>query len=99
MLMSTKNRGVSHDNLGDLESTRGNTEKAQAFYKAAITDYDKVIQLDPEYTAAYNNRGVLYDYLGDLESTRGNTEKAQAFYKAAIADYDRTHSEYTAKNR
>ena len=48
-----------YDDFGDLESTRGNTEKAQAFYKAAIADYDKVIQMDPEYAAAYNNRGGI----------------------------------------
>ncbi len=83
------NRGVLYDDLGDLESARGNTEKAETFYKAAIADYDKVIQLAPESTGVYNSRGVLYDDLGDLESARGNMEKAEAFYKAAIADYDK----------
>ena len=44
------------------------------FHKA-IKNYDKAIELDPQYANAYNNRGVAKKNLGD--------------YAGAIADYDK----------
>ncbi|HEY85645.1 MAG TPA: tetratricopeptide repeat protein [Chloroflexi bacterium] len=41
----------------------------------AIADYNKAIDLNPDYAAAYSNRGVAYYYSGDLEQ--------------AIADFER----------
>ena len=40
-----------------------------------MADYDKAIELDPKYAAAYNNRGWVYYLKKD--------------YARAIADYDR----------
>jgi Flp pilus assembly protein TadD len=49
------------------------------FYKEevdrAIADYDRAIELEPDYALAYNNRGVAYDDKGEVDR--------------AIADYDR----------
>ena len=44
------------------------------FHKA-IKNYDKAIELDPQYANAYNNRGIAKKNLGD--------------YAGAIADYDK----------
>ena len=41
----------------------------------AIADYDRAIQLNPDYATAYNNRGLSYSNKGDEDR--------------AIADYDR----------
>ena len=40
-----------------------------------IADYDKAIELDPQYARAYNNRGIAYCRKGD--------------YDQAIVDYDK----------
>ncbi len=44
-------------------------------YSQSIEDYDKAIELNPEYVDAYNNRGNAYDDLGE--------------YQQAIEDYDK----------
>ena len=41
----------------------------------AITDFDKAIELKPDYVNAYNNRGTVYGIKGD--------------YNRAIEDYDK----------
>ena len=43
-------------------------------YESAITDFDKAIQLNPNYATAYHNRGYANAQLGQ--------------YEAAIADFD-----------
>ena len=44
-------------------------------YKDAITDYDKVIELNKQYTIAYSNSGEAKEKLG--------------LYKEAIEDYNK----------
>ena len=44
-------------------------------YQMALADLNQAIQINPQYTVAYNNRGVAYFDLGQ--------------YEQAIADYDR----------
>jgi len=36
-------------------------------YEQAIKDYDKAIELNPEYATAYNNRGNAYAKLGEYD--------------------------------
>jgi lipoprotein NlpI len=33
-------------------------------FKKAIQDYNQAIELDPEYTHAFNNRGLAYMFMG-----------------------------------
>ena len=44
-------------------------------YEEAIKDYDKVIELNPQYDGAHYNRGVVKNYLG--------------YYEEAIKDFDK----------
>ncbi len=55
------NRGVAHGKVRN--------------YMQAISDFDRAIEIDPEYSAAYYNRSLAYGKLGN--------------YKQAIADCDR----------
>ncbi|MGD1701691.1 tetratricopeptide repeat protein [Dapis sp. BLCC M229] len=36
-------------------------------YEKAIADYDRAIQLDPEFVYAYLNRGLTYNDRGEYE--------------------------------
>ena len=69
-------RGYARICLGYLESGRGNTDAAEALYKAAVTDSDSAIQLAPENPYGYHTRGVAKVALGD--------------YNGAIDDFDKT---------
>lgn len=67
-------------------ASRGTRNYFEGRYDAAIADFDKVIELNPENTHAYYNRGLAKFRLGDIESEKGNTEKARQLYEAGIAD-------------
>jgi Flp pilus assembly protein TadD len=56
-------RGISYDKVGD--------------YKAAITDYTAVIELEPANVNAYYSRGFALDNLGQ-------GEKASLDYRRAL---------------
>jgi tetratricopeptide (TPR) repeat protein len=53
----------------------GNAKYNLGQYEAAILDYDKAIQIDPNYKIAYSNRGLAKNNLGQ--------------YEAAILDFDK----------
>ena len=53
---------------------RANFRVALGKHKDALADYDRAIELNPDYVEAYNNRGVAKSELGRHE--------------AAVADYD-----------
>ena len=55
------NRGIEYENRGVLDK--------------ALIDYDKAIELKPDYAKAYNNRGNIYQSL--------------KLYDRAIVDFDR----------
>ena len=54
---------------------RGNAKQELKEYKAAITDYDKAIELNPNFTEAYSKRGNVKFFLQE--------------YQEAILDYDK----------
>ncbi|MDT9186184.1 tetratricopeptide repeat protein, partial [Limnospira sp. PMC 289.06] len=56
-------------------NNRGFAHRSQGNYKAAIADYNRAIEINPNYHNAYNNRGFAH--------------RSQGNYKAAIADYNR----------
>jgi protein O-mannosyl-transferase len=67
-LEATSDNYVIQENRGAAYAKLGN-------YSRAIEDYDRAIEINPQYSEAYNNRGVAYGKLGN--------------YRRAIEDYDR----------
>jgi tetratricopeptide (TPR) repeat protein len=57
-----------------FKSDRGTAYADLKQFKKAIQDYNQAIELDPEYTHAFNNRGFAY---ADLKQ-----------FKKAIQDYN-----------
>ena len=45
-------------------------------YEKAINDYNKAIDLNPDYVSAYNNRGTAYFSLGEFEKAIEEYDKA-----------------------
>ena len=45
-------------------------------YKKAIKDYDRTIELDPEFAMAYYHRGICYRNLGQHEKSIEDHSKA-----------------------
>ena len=45
-------------------------------YRGAIQDYNKAIELDPEFKDAYNNRGFCKYQLGDIDGACLDFSKA-----------------------
>ena len=82
-------RGEAKKALGELESTRGNMVKTEAFYESAIADYIQAIEINPKYAEAYKDQAKVKCKLGDIESARGDAEKAQSSYHDGITDYDK----------
>jgi Tfp pilus assembly protein PilF len=45
-------------------------------YEAAISDLNRAIEIDPNYSSAYNNRGRYYQEIGEFEKASADFEKA-----------------------
>ena len=60
-----------------MSNSRGITYKDTGEVDLAIQDYNKAIELNPEFPEAYNNLGVVYD-------EKGEHEKAVDYYSKAI---------------
>ena len=71
-LLSEQNQSISTEtyNFG------GNVKFKQGDYVGAIADYDKAIQLKPDYAEAYNNRGLAKHELGKHEAALADFDKA-----------------------
>ena len=78
------NRGLSKFRLADLESEKGNTEKARALYEAGIEDSTQVIKRTPEDANAYHNRAGGKFRLAQSET---DIAKKQEYYQGAIHDW------------
>ncbi len=56
-------------------------------YKAAITDLNRSVELDPEFTDAYATRGNVAVHYGESMAKYGSITEARQHYHIAIADY------------
>lgn len=61
--------------LANVLNSRGMAQETRENFEQAKADYNKAIEINPEYGNAYNNRG--------------NIQARQADYKGAIKDYNR----------
>jgi tetratricopeptide (TPR) repeat protein len=73
--------GQSSTNSSDSNSAkayynRGVTWADKGDYDRAISDYNKAIELNPNYTKAYNNRGVTWSKKGDYDRSISDCSKA-----------------------
>lgn len=50
----------------------------QGLWREAIFRWQKAIQIDPEYAAAYNNLAIGYEHEGEFDKAREAYEKALA---------------------
>lgn len=56
-------------------------------YKAALTDLNRSVELDPEFTDAYATRGNVSVHYGESIDKYGSFTEARQHYHVAIADY------------
>ncbi len=58
------NRGNYYQKLGDKAINRGDYKQGYHFYKKALEDYNKAIELKTNYVGIYSNRGITLAKLG-----------------------------------
>lgn len=56
-------------------------------YKAAITHFDKAIQLNPDIAVFYYNRGTAKIRRAESSKNHGNSGRSRELYQSAINDY------------
>jgi tetratricopeptide (TPR) repeat protein len=75
----------------------GLTKRAKGDLDGALVDYNKAIELNPQYAYAYNNRGLIKQAKGDLSGAITDFDKAveldpkdsQAYYNRGIVRRDK----------
>ncbi len=78
VIVTYYNRGNYFQKLGDLALSEGQDKKAVNFYRKALDDYNKAIELHRFFVGAYSNRGI--------------TEAKLGLYKKAIEDFNKVIS-------
>jgi tetratricopeptide (TPR) repeat protein len=63
---------------------RGFNRENAGYYKAAIADYNRSIELAPDYALAYKQRASVRDKLKDTQGARADRSKALALYTQQI---------------
>ena len=72
-------------NLGNIYSRKGN-------YEQAFPDFNKAIEMEPDYAEAYRERGITYVNNGDLDQAISDLNKAiELFPDFAEAFHDRAN--------
>ena len=77
----------NHSISAETYFARGNTKAALGQHLAAISDYDKAIQLKPDAVNAYYNRGLAKYYLGQHLAAINDYNKAIQFKPDATDAY------------
>ena len=66
---------------------RGEDNYNRKDYKAALTDLNRSVESDPEFTDAYATRGNVAVHYGESMAKYGSISEARQHYHVAIADY------------
>ena len=69
---------INEDKLYYTYFERGNFRLAQEKYDGALEDFDKAIELKPDYAPAHSFRGYVYEEKGEFERAIANYNKAIA---------------------
>ncbi len=78
------------------DSTKDPVEK-QASYGKAVEHYTEAIDLNPEYTKAYNNRGVAYNSIGEYDRALQDYNKAIDLKPELVLPYSNRGNVYVEK--
>ena len=70
------NKALKPELTANYYLKRGNAFAAKGQYDQAIKDYNKAIQIDPNYEPAYNNRGNAYKEKGKYDEAKKDYKKA-----------------------
>ena len=57
---------------------RGNSKYRLRDYQGAIADYNKPIQIDPQFASAYRNLNIAKELINDLQCACANWRKASS---------------------
>lgn len=64
---------------GDLYSRRGDVRFFLGDFKAAVADYNKMVELEPELDSGHWRRGIAWFYTGEYEKAAGQFERYHSF--------------------
>ena len=85
------------DDLAVIYTNRGNAHRDKGDFDKAVVDFDRAIQINPNFTTAYYNRGLAYRVTGNVDAAIADDDKAIeikpdfaiAYYVRANAYYDK----------
>ena len=66
---------------------RGNAKSDLKDYQGAIADYNKAIEIDPQYAGAYANRGLVKNKIGDENGFCTDAKKAASLGYQSTAQW------------
>lgn len=89
--------GWSSEALAPTYNNRGVAWKAQGNLDRALADFDRAIQLSPNYATAYFNRGVAWDAKGDLDHALTDYDRAIQINPNHAAAYNNRGNAWDAK--
>ncbi|MBK1987511.1 tetratricopeptide repeat protein [Sphaerospermopsis aphanizomenoides BCCUSP55] len=81
-------KGLTLQQLGDLQTQRKNYNEAFQPYNDAIDAYNFILSLIPDDNDVFNNKGIALEGLGYLQTQLARDEKALQSYKNAIIAYN-----------
>ncbi|MXV83064.1 tetratricopeptide repeat protein, partial [Candidatus Poribacteria bacterium] len=84
------------ENAGFYNS-RGITYKDMGKIDLAMKDYNKAIELDPEFPEVYNNLGIIYDEKGEHDCAIKNYSKAIELKSYYVSAYNNRGRAYRVK--
>jgi tetratricopeptide (TPR) repeat protein len=82
-----KDTGLPNDRRATIHNDRGVANVRLGETKAAFEDYNRAIELFPEYPVAYNNRGNLLLALGQLREATKDFDRAVVLAPGYAAAY------------